>query len=120
MVNGMDLRAGLLVTTLTPEGVTHFGIVTESGNIISNSKLHERVVEQYLEDFAGHGGLRIVGFPTGGLPPHVAVRRARARLGSSYSLLSNNCEDFWHECYGFERQSPQRDMYLAFGMLAVL
>ena len=73
--------------------LTHYGVVTARGTVISNSRKHDGVTEQTLEDFAAGRRIRHHG-QTGGADPLHVEARARRALGASYRLAGSNCGDF--------------------------
>jgi hypothetical protein len=71
----------------------HYGVVTSRGTVISNSRKHDGVTEQSLEDFAD--GRRIKLHNSGSDAHHLEIEaRARRALGASYRLAGSNCGDF--------------------------
>lgn len=86
--------------------VRHWGIVTSSGSVISNSGRHGGVIEQTLDEFSCGQALNKVGY-LGSLAPWEVERRARSMLGIRYSALLHNCEHFAYWAHGEEPKSPQ-------------
>ena len=74
-------------------GLSHYGLVTSRGTVISNSSKHGGVVEQSLSDFAKGRRIRLCE-RTDALDAVVAETRARRAKGSSYSLTEANCAHF--------------------------
>lgn len=71
----------------------HYGVVTTRGTVISNSRKHEGVTEQSLDDFADGRSIRV--HHNGDADhPIAAEARARRSLGASYRLAGSNCGDF--------------------------
>lgn len=70
--------------------LSHYGVVTSRGTIISNSRLHGGVVEQSLEDFASGRTIRAHGRYSS-LDAHLVETRARRYLGREYDLFGSNC-----------------------------
>lgn len=64
------------------------------------------VVEESLDTFRVQGDLRVDGY-LGSLPPEMVLARARAKLGTSYSLFNWNCEQFVRYAHGLNQESPQ-------------
>lgn len=71
-------------------GLSHYGIVTASGTVISNSRKNGGVVEQDFVDFANGKRVRLCQ-RTDTLGGAVAERRARRALGGRYRLTESNC-----------------------------
>ena len=74
-------------------GLSHYGIVTASGTVISNSRKHGGVVEQTFHDFSNGKRVRLCE-RTDALSGNAAVTRARRAKGRSYSLHESNCAHF--------------------------
>lgn len=71
----------------------HYGVVTSSGRVISNSRKHDGVTEQTLDDFADGRPVKVHGSRSDA--HHLEVEaRARRALGASYRLAGSNCGDF--------------------------
>lgn len=83
-------------------GLSHYGIVTSSGTVISNSRRHGGVVEQSFNDFANGKRVRLCE-RTDPLSGTVAASRARRAKGWSYSLTESNCA---HLSRWSHRQKP--------------
>lgn len=64
------------------------------------------VVEEPLDIFRGQGDLRVDGY-LGSLPPEIVLARARAKIGTRYSLFNWNCEQFVRYAHGLTQESPQ-------------
>ena len=73
--------------------LTHYGVVTARGTVISNSRKHDGVTEQSLEDFSAGRAIRLHRTGGGADPLHVEARARRA-LGAPYRLAGSNCGDF--------------------------
>ena len=74
-------------------GLSHYGVVTHRGTVISNSRKHDGVVEQSLSAFASGRRVRLTD-TRGGLDAVMAEARARKAIGARYSLLGGNCSQF--------------------------
>lgn len=74
-------------------GLSHYGVVTSRGTVISNSMKHGGVVEQTLSAFANGKRVRLCE-STDHFGAVASERRARKALGSSYSLTGSNCAHF--------------------------
>lgn len=74
-------------------GLSHYGIVTASGTVISNSRKYGGVVEQSFPEFANGKRVRLCE-RTDVLEGTAAVARARRAKGRPYSLNESNCVHF--------------------------
>lgn len=74
-------------------GLSHYGIVTAQGTVISNSRKHGGVVEQSLGDFSNGKRVRLCE-RTDALSGAIAETRARRAKGKSYRLTESNCAHF--------------------------
>lgn len=83
-------------------GLSHYGIVTSRGTVISNSSRHGGVVEQSFEAFA-HGRRVRLCERTDPLSAAIAESRARQIKGNSYRLTESNCA---HLTRWSHRQKP--------------
>lgn len=104
------------VVSVRVNGIRHEGIITETGRIISNSRRRGGVYEESARTFAGGGKIKNHG-PRKSMPPHVAIARARARIGRRYHPYSHNCEHLVREAYGEKRHSPQKRIAMGLGAL---
>lgn len=100
----------------------HYGILTGRfingvPTVISNSGEGGMVVEEPITKFQGIGDLQVVGY-IGSLPQDVVIARARAKLGSRYSLINWNCEHFVRYAHGLKQESPQ--LVVAVSLFAVM
>lgn len=87
-----NFDAGDMVAVRFGGVLWHYGIVTSSGTVISNSRLQGGVVEQSLQTFAKGRRIRLCG-QADTLDAVNIERRARRALGSDYRLTSSNCID---------------------------
>ena len=71
-------------------GLSHYGIVTSAGTVISNSRKHGGVVEQSFTDFSNGKRVRLCE-RTNNLDGVVAAMRARRAKGKPYRLTESNC-----------------------------
>jgi len=71
----------------------HYGVATTRGTVISNSRRHDGVTEQSLDDFADGRSIKVHRKSDAG-HPIAAEARARRSLGASYRLVGANCGDF--------------------------
>ncbi|MHA7900985.1 MAG: hypothetical protein ACX94B_14075 [Henriciella sp.] len=74
-------------------GLSHYGIVTASGTVISNSRKHGGVVEQSFIAFSNGRRVRLCE-RVDGLDGVIAANRARRGKGKSYRLTESNCSHF--------------------------
>lgn len=74
-------------------GLSHYGIVTAQGTVISNSRRHGGVVEQSLASFSNGKRIRLCE-RTDALSGAIAETRARRAKGTSYRLTESNCAHF--------------------------
>ena len=73
--------------------LSHYGVVTSRGTILSNSRLYEGVIEQTPEAFAtGRTIKRHRRYST--LDAHLVESRARRQIGRDYDLFGSNCGHF--------------------------
>lgn len=108
--NPATLRPGTVLSAGRPF-YRHVGMVTdrfvnEVPTIISSSGGRGMVVEEPMDTFRGQGDLRVDGY-LGSLPPEMVLARARAKLGTNYSLFNWNCEQFVRYAHGLNQESPQ-------------
>lgn len=74
-------------------GLSHYGIVTAQGTVISNSRAHGGVIEQSLSAFSNGKRIRLCE-RTDALNGAIAENRARRAKGRPYSLTDANCAHF--------------------------
>ena len=74
-------------------GLSHYGLVTACGTVISNSRKHGGVVEQTFHEFANGKRVRLCE-RTDAVRGSAAVARARRAKGRAYSLSESNCAHF--------------------------
>ena len=86
-------EAGDVVAIPFGVGLSHYGIVTSRGTVISNSRKHGGVVEQSLAEFSNGRRIRLCE-STDPLDAAVSESRARRAKGSPYSLTGSNCAHF--------------------------
>lgn len=83
-------------------GLSHYGIVTAYGTVISNSRKHGGVIEQSIDAFANGRRIRLCE-RTDPLSGAIAENRARRAKGRSYRLTESNCA---HLSRWSHRQKP--------------
>jgi len=86
-------EAGDVVAIPFGIGLSHYGLVTSRGTVISNSRAHGGVVEQSLAEFSNGRRIRLCE-RTDALDAVVSETRARRAKGSSYHLTDANCAHF--------------------------
>lgn len=112
----MLLPPGEVLSVRTPGRPEHFGVLTGQRTIISASKAHGRVVEEWPADFSS--GAQIYAHGTWSNQPwQETMKVARSQLGEPYRLFNNNCEHFVRFCHGLERKSPQLEAAVVVGLL---
>lgn len=120
--NPTFLRPG---TTLSTSRLfyRHVGILTDRfangfPTVISSSGERGTVVEEPLDKFRRAGDIRVDGY-LGLLPQDAVLERARAKLGSRYSLVRWNCEQFVRYAHGLNPESPQLATMVSLFMLVL-
>lgn len=94
--------------------VDHKGIVSDRYGddgepmVLHASNFLGQTVETTATEFVKRavGPIRFLGYPSY-LPPEEVLRRARAKLGEPYKMLSANCEHFTTGVHGLDPVSPQ-------------
>jgi hypothetical protein len=94
------------VVAISAGFVTHMGIVTAHGTVLTNSSRYGCVCEQSTKAFAAGRPLRMIGY-LGNLEPAEVVRRAKSQIGRRYKLFSFNCEHFVRWAHGLRPESGQ-------------
>lgn len=113
----MTLSPGTIISTPAYKLIDHWGILTERGTVISNSKRHGRVVEESLESFCNGNVMKVVGY-LGKLSSAEVIARARECIDKPWDAIKSNCEHFAHHAHGLKPNSPQ--LLLGIGALAIL
>ncbi len=93
-----DFEPGDMVAVRFGVVLSHYGVVTHRGTVISNSRRNGGVVEQSLADFADGRSVRLCDTRTG-LEAHAVEARARKAIGSDYSVTGSNCSHFTRWTY---------------------
>ncbi|OJT95938.1 MAG: hypothetical protein BGN82_04330 [Alphaproteobacteria bacterium 65-7] len=93
----------------------HFGILTGQQTVISASKVHGRIIEEPIWQFAAGQQIFAHGVWSN-QPPQQTMAIARSQLGQPYRLFNNNCEHFVRYCHGLERKSPQLAAAIGLGI----
>ncbi len=88
----MDLAVGEIVSVRFGGVLRHYGIVTASGRIVSNSRRHSGVIEESLLSFSQGRTVKRHGICTR-REPRMVASRARRAIGSAYDLTGSNCID---------------------------
>lgn len=88
-----DYRPGDVISIRFAGVLRHYGVVTQRGTVLSNSRLHGGVTEQSLAAFAA--GRAVSRHRSVGSGDDLAVEaRARRLTGRSYDLTGANCVHF--------------------------
>lgn len=88
-----DLRPGDVVSVPFGGVLSHYGVVTSRGTVISNSRKNGGVVEQAFAEFENGKPVRLHRRDSA-LNPRQVEMRARRALGSDYDLVGSNCVHF--------------------------
>ena len=99
--------------------ISHEGIVTETGRVISNSRRRGGVFEESVRDFSNGGKLVNKG-GLSNLSRESVLARARSQIGRRYHALDYNCEHFVRDCYGLRPHSPQKKLAIGAALVAAL
>jgi hypothetical protein len=86
----LPFDAGDVVSVRFGVVLSHYGVVTSRGTIISNSRLHDGVIEQSPEAFSTGRSIRLHRRYSS-LDGHLVEGRARRKLGRDYDLFGSNC-----------------------------
>ena len=113
----MQLQIGDKLSVPGRGGTRHVGVFVGNGQVIHNSKVHLRVVEESLVAFAEGAPITIEARARAGTE-WLVVARARQHLGSVYDLLFWNCEHLVEYARTGTASSPQ--LTGALGLLAFL
>ena len=95
----ISIRFGLVLS--------HYGVVTSRGTVISNSRAHGGVIEQSLKAFSNGRPVRLHERYSG-LEAHHVETRARKRIGRDYDLFGSNCGHLVRDAH---RRSPTPMQY---------
>ncbi len=112
----MQFRTGDKLSVPGRAGTRHVGVYSHNGQVIHNSKVHFRVVEESLAEFAEGATVTIEARARAGTE-WLVVARAREKLGTAYDLLSWNCEHLVEYARTGTPSSPQ--LKGAVGLLAL-
>ncbi len=88
-----DFQPGDMVAVRFAVALSHYGVITQRGTVISNSRKNGGVVEQSFEDFADGRSVRLCG-RRDGLDAIAVESRARRAIGADYSVTHFNCSHF--------------------------
>ena len=83
----------------------HYGIYTENGTVIHNSKKNKKVEETSIERFSENNKILVSSIKSEN--PALTVQTARKYLNIPYSLFSDNCEHFVRMSCGLVKESTQ-------------
>lgn len=97
-------------------GPEHFGLLTHRQTVISASKVHGKVVEEPLWQFASEQQVYAHDVWSN-QPWEETMNIAFSQLGQPYRLFDNNCEHFVRYCHGLERKSPQLATAVGVGLV---
>lgn len=112
----MDFLIGDKLSVPGRAGTRHVGVYSAPDTVIHNSKVHLRVVEEPLWAFAAGGMITIEARATPGTE-WLVVARARQHLGTSYNLITWNCEHLVE--YARTGVPASGQLTGAFGLLAL-
>lgn len=124
MLNEFSLLAVGTVLSVPRGPITHYGVVIGAMSafqpiIVASSKKYGRVIAQSLEEFSDGSPVTVVGYP-GNLSPEVVAIRAQSKLGKTYDVFSNNCEQLVNDAHGLGSKSTQLDKWTLGAALAGL
>lgn len=88
-----DYRPGDVVSVPFGGVLSHYGVVTSRGTVISNSRKNGGVVEQDFAEFENGKSVRLHRRDSS-LSPRQVEMRARRALGADYDLVGSNCIHF--------------------------
>lgn len=73
--------------------MSHYGVVTSRGTVLTNSRVNGGVTEQSIDVFAKGRPLRLCQ-RVDSLEAVAVETRARRAIGSEYNLLGSNCSQY--------------------------
>jgi hypothetical protein len=100
------LDPATILSIRMPNGIVHFGILTDEETVISASKLRGKVAEELPFEFSWGFPIQVHG-RWGNQYWEDTIEIARANLGVEYHLFDTNCEHFVRFCSGLRPESPQ-------------
>ncbi len=101
-IHPSDLLPGDQIAVRFGGVLSHYGIVTYRGTILTNSARHGGVVEQTVSEFTEGRSIRLCR-RSDHLDAIGATQRARRAKGSDYTLAGSNCS---HYARWSHRQKP--------------
>ena len=88
-----DFESGDIVSVRFGGVLRHYGVITLSGRVLSNSRQHGGVIEQSLSEFAA--GRPVKRHPKKSNLHYLEIEaRARRAQRMSYSVTGTNCIDY--------------------------
>lgn len=88
-----EFRPGDVVSVPFGGFLSHYGIVTSRGTVLSNSRKNGGVVEQSLADFSNGKTIHLHRRDSR-ISPRLVEARARRALGADYDVVGSNCSHF--------------------------
>lgn len=110
---------GTRVSTFLFPFYRHYGVVTESGLVLSCSARSGRAVEETFEVFSGGQEWRIEPLLSD-LPWWVVLARARRLADRAYHVSDWNCETYVNVCFGLPPRSQQAELTIAAAGLGLI
>ena len=110
---------GTRVSTFLFPFYRHYGVVTESGLVLSCSARSGRAVEETFEVFSGGQEWRIEPLLSD-LPWWVVLARARQLADRAYHVSDCNCETYVNVCFGLPPRSQQAELTIAAAGLGLI
>lgn len=92
-IDHRDVQPGDVISIPFGGVLSHYGVVTARGTVISNSRKGGGVVEQSLADFGNGKALRLHRRDSD-MPSYLVEARARRAVGASYNVVGSNCSHF--------------------------
>ena len=102
-----ELEPGDVISVRFSGVLRHYGIVTLSGRVLSNSREYGGVIEQSLDEFANGRSIKRHRNSSGLHYLEIEARARRARR-MSYSVAESNCIDYVRRSH---RQRPTSWQY---------
>jgi len=92
-IHPADLEPGDKIAVRFGGVLSHYGIVTHSRTVLTNSARHGGVVEQSIAEFSEGRPIRLCR-RTDHLDAIATTQRARRAKGSDYTLAGSNCSNY--------------------------